>query len=437
MAPASVVRTGRGNYRGFAWLGFATIAVGFGSLFGWATFAPLDSAAVAIGQVEVETAVKPVQHLEGGLVSEILVKEAEKVEQGDVLFRLQSTQAKAKLDGLQVQLDAELGTRARLLAERSGASAVAFPTELLERSGNPRVARIISNQRLQFQNRIVLVRERVRILKSRLEETRAMTTAKRGRERALAAELASLTEEIKRLDPLVERGLYPRNKLAQSTRKRQRLAGDLDYVRGEIERQRKAAEGVVMQIEHVRQQHREELSRLLAESNTKIGALQADISVARDEMARIAVRAPRGGVIQNIKVSGVGEVVQPGQLMAEIVPVADKLVVGAKLAPVDIDSIRSGLKAELRVRAFSASRTPSIRGKVSKVSADTLVDELSKESYYKVLIEIDRSTIATELASRMVPGMPVDVIISTGERTALQYLFDPLLNAFAKSMRER
>ena len=437
MSLATSTQTDRGSYRNYAWLGLATIVAGFGGLIGWAALAPLDSAAVAVGQVEVETAVKPVQHLEGGLVSEILAKEADKVRQGDILFRLQSTQAKAKLDGLQVQLDAELGTRARLLAERSNASTIKFPSELLERSNSLRVTRIISNQRLQFQNRTTLVRERVRMLRSRLAETNAMKTAKRGRERALVAELSSLTEEIKRLSPLVKRGLYPRNKLAQSSRKRQRLAGDLDYVRGEIERQTKAAEGTTLQIAHVRQQHQEELSRLLAETNTRIAALKADISVARDAMERIVVRAPRDGVVQNIKVSSVGEVVKPGQLMAEIVPVSDKLVVSAKLAPIDIDSIRSDLKAELRVRAFSASHTPSIRGKVRKVSADTLVDELSKEPYYKVLIEIDRSTIAAELARRMVPGMPVDVIISTGERTVLQYLLDPLLNAFARSMRER
>ena len=430
-------RTDRSSYRGFARLGLATIIVGFGGLLGWAALAPLDSAAVAIGQVEVETAVKPVQHLEGGLVSEILVKEADEVRQGDVLFRLQSTQAKAKLDALQVQLDAEHGDRARLLAEQSGAKVIAFPNHLLGRRHDQRVARIISNQRQQFQNRMTLLHERVRMLISRLDETKAMKAAKQGRERAIVAELANLTAEIKRLKPLVKRGLYPRNKLARSTRKRQRLAGDLDYVRGEIVRQAKAAEGILMQIGHVRQQHQEELSRLLSETNTKIAALQADLSVARDQMARIVVRAPRNGVIQNIKVSAVGEVVKPGQLLAEIVPVADRLVVGAKLAPIDIDSIRSGLKAELRVRAFSASRTPSIRGKVTKVSADTLIDEVSKEAYYKVSIEIDRTSVAGELARRMVPGMPVDVIISTGERTALQYLFDPLLDAFAKSMREK
>lgn len=437
MLESSVDRTNRGCYRGYARLGFATILVGFCGLLGWAALAPLDSAAVATGQVEVETAIKPVQHLEGGLVSAILVKEADHVRQGDILFQLQSTHAKAKLDGLQIQLDTEHGNRARLQAEQLGASAIAFPNELLSRGHDRRVARIMANQRRQFQNRMALLRERVLMLQSRIAETNAIKTAKQGRERALVAELASLTEEVKRLTPLVERGLYPRNKLAQSTRKRQRLAGDLDYVRGEIERQAKAAEGANLQVAHVRQQHQEELSRMLAETDTKIAALDADLNVARDQMARVVVRAPRDGVIQNIKVSAIGEVVKPGQLLAEIVPVADKLVIGAKLAPIDIDSIRSGLKAELRVRAFSASRTPAIRGRVTKVSADTLIDEVSNQAYYKVSIEIDRTSVAADLARRMVPGMPVDVIISTGERTALQYLFDPLLNAFAKSMREK
>ena len=437
MTRTSVRQSERGNYRGFARLGFATIVLGFGGLLGWAASAPLDSAAVAVGQVEVETAVKPVQHLEGGLISEILVKETDKVRQGDVLFRLQSTQAKAKLEALQVQIDAQYGRRARLSAEQRGSSAITFPNDLLDRGNDHRVAGITANQRQQFQHRMRLVRERERILRSRLAETQSMRTAKQGRERALVAELASLSDEIKRLKPLVARGLYPRNKLAQSVRKRERLTGDLDYVRGEIERQSRAAEGARIQIAHVRQQHQEELARQLSETNTKIAALQADLSVARDQMARIVVRAPRDGVIQNIQVTTVGEVVKPGQLIAEIVPVTDKLVVGAKLAPIDIDSIRSGLKAELRVRAFSASRIPSIRGKVVKVSADTMIDDVSREAYYKVSIEIDRSTVAEDLARRMVPGMPVDVIISTGERTALQYLFDPLLNAFAMSMREK
>jgi HlyD family secretion protein len=149
------------------------------------------------------------------------------------------------------------------------------------------------------------------------------------------------------------------------------------------------------------------------------------------------VRAPQDGIIQNIKVRAEGEVVQPGFTLAEIVPVADNLVVGAKVSPNDIDAIRVGRRADLRVAAFSASRTPPIKGRVVKVSADTMKDEGSGLSFYKVRIEIARAELAPGIAERLVPGMPVDTIISKGERTVLQYLSDPIVTAFNKSMREQ
>jgi HlyD family type I secretion membrane fusion protein len=423
--------------RGYALLGCATVLMGFGGFLAWAATAPLDSAAIARGEIEVESANKPIQHLEGGLVAAIYVKEAQAVRKGAALFKVQSSATIAQRDSLRVQLDAAMGTFARLVAEQGERAEIRFPATLIERKDQPHVAKVMADQRQQFLDRKIASAERISILNSRLDEAIALHGGKIARVGALKSELASLEAQMARVRPILKDGWFPRNKFEELVRQSDKLGGDLQFTEAEVTRQAGSIAGLKLQIKHARQAKLEKISSELAETNTRIADLSARLEALEERMHRAVVRAPQDGIIQNIKVRAEGEVVQPGFTLAEIVPVADKLVVGAKVSPNDIDSIRVGRQADLRVAAFSASRTPPIKGRVVKVSADTMKDEASGLSFYKVRIEIDRDEIAPKLAERLVPGMPVDTIISKGERTMLQYLSDPLVTAFAKSMREQ
>jgi HlyD family secretion protein len=437
MKNLSTTQPDKAGYAGYLLLGTATIAIAFGGFVGWAAIAPISSAAVASGRVEVETATKPVQHLEGGLLSEILVKEGDRIKKGDVLFRLQPTKAEANLQAIQFQLDAATAKQARLLCEKSDCAAIVFPKSLRDRAGKPDIATIIADQSRQWRERRQMLRERISMVTSQLHETTALSNSSKARAAALKIELDSLDQEIKRLNPVVERGNYPRNKFAAVKRNRARVAGNLAATLAEIERYTNTAKGKRISVSSLRQQQREEVSGMLAETHMEIAKAKAQIRIAADTADRVAVRAAKDGIIQNIKVSMRGEVVAPGSQLAEIVPVGDTLVIGAKVSPADIDSISPGHTAQLRVRSFSASKTPPINGTVKNISADTLIDEATGNAYYKAQVTILKAEVAGSLLERLVPGMPVDVIIAKEDRTVLQYLVDPLIHAFAKSMRER
>lgn len=423
--------------KGYAVLGCVTVLAGFGGFLAWAATAPLDSAAIARGEIEVESANKPIQHLEGGLVTRIFVKEAQAVKKGQALFKVQSSTTTAQRESLRVQLDAAIGQFARLTSEQNERPRISFPALLTDRQNQPNVAKVMADQRQRFLDRRIAAAERISILKTRLDEALALKGGKIARARALSAELSSLKAQMERVRPLLKTGWFTRNKFAELTRRRNKLEGDLDFTQAEVARQSKAVAGLHMQIQHQRQTKLEKISSELAETNTRIADLSARLESLEEKLDRAIVRSPQDGIVQNIKVRAEGEVVQPGFTLGEIVPVADRLVVGAKVSPNDIDSIHVGRQADLRVAAFSASRTPPIKGRVVKVSADTMKDEASGLSFYKVRIEISRDALAPRIAKRLVPGMPVDTIISKGERTMLQYLSDPIVSAFAKSMREQ
>ena len=424
-------------HTGYALVGLTAVAVAFGSFGIWAGAAPLDSAAIASGRVSVESSTKPVQHLEGGLLSQVLVKESQMVEKGQVLFRLQSTRAKAEADMIRKQLDASLATEARLLAEQKSAMNVIFPMEVLARQHNPETAKVIADQRRQFADRRELLTSRHAVLQARREQLLGQIRGGKHRKASLTAQFESYAKELEGLMRLSKRGYYPRNKLAAKQRERDRVDGELGYLTGELERQRKALEEVAIQVRQVDQQMMEEVSRELAQIRMQLSDLREKLTIAEDTLARIEVRAPQAGVVQNIATTALGAVIRPGDTLAEVVPTRDSLVISAQVMPTDIDRVHKGLQAEVRFPAFSASLTPTILGHVERVSADALTNEYTKDPYYEARIMIDRTTVDTGLLDRLVPGMPADVIISTGERTVLQYLVSPLSNALAKSMRER
>jgi len=416
--------------------GYALIVATFGLCGLWAALAPLDSAAVAQGQIEVDSHRKAIQHLEGGIVREINVAEARMVKAGDVLFRLEPTQARANSDLLRKQLNAALAQEARLRAELDGRSAIAFPDELLAARARPDAAAAIEDETRQFLERGQSVDNQVRALEARLAQAQHDLSGHGGREIALEQQVASITTQIEVLRPATEKGLYARNRLLEQEREKARLTGELSQARADMARLAQQQQEIRVQIEQLRQKFREDAAHDLADARNRLAETRQKLVIAGDVLDRIEIRAPVAGIVQNLKVAGIGSVVKAGETIAELVPLGDELVIAAQVTPLDIDSVAAGQKAEIRFSSLSRRQTPTVFGRVQSVSADAIPGEANKPSYYLARVVIDRTTMPQKIAAKLSPGMPADVLIVTGERSALDYFVGPLRTMLAKAMRE-
>jgi HlyD family secretion protein len=424
------------DFRGFANFGYASVAVvcaGFGI---WAALAPLSGAVVAPARVSVESESKPVQHLEGGIVREILVHEAQPVEEGEVLFRLEPVQAQANADLLSKQLDAALAQDSRLAAERDDANDITFPPELLARRNIAETATAIADQRIQFADHMGARRNELGIYTARLEQTSREITGRKARLTADEAQLASLNAEWQSLEPLFKKQLITAPRMRGLERDRDRVKGEVEQTRAEIERSEQSMAETRLLLEQARQHQRESVQQQLAEVRARISDAREKLAIAGDVLKRVEVRAPRKGIVQALKVHAAGAVVRPGETMAEVVPVGDSLILAARVSPLNVQDVSAGQNAEVRFSAFGKNAPPMF-GRVESVSADTLVDEATRQPYYLARLRIDQDAIPPAIARKLTPGMPADVLILTGARTMLQYLVQPLMDRFATSMRER
>jgi HlyD family type I secretion membrane fusion protein len=421
------------DFRAPARVAYGLVILAFGVLGGWAAYAPLDSAAIAPGQIEVESRRKVIQHLEGGIIKEILVKEAEWVQEGQVLFRLEPIQARATADMLRKQLDSVLAQEARLVAERDGRASISVPDELRAR---PQAAAALADEERQFLERRQSMDNQARMLDARLEQLSEQMIGRSRQETALAAQIESLNSELTAVAPLVAKGWYAKNKFLALQRDKSRMEGELGQTRADGARLSKQQEEIQIQIEQLRQKFREDAARELADTRSRLSDLREKLAVAADVLTRIEVRAPMAGVVQNLRVTGVSGVIKAGEVIGELVPGSNEVVVAAQVSTLDIDSVTPGQKAEIRFAGLSARRTPTIWGRVESLSADALLNDTSKQPYYRARVIIERATLPAAVVAKLIPGMPADVLITTGERSVLDYIIGPLLNAIAKGMRE-
>jgi HlyD family type I secretion membrane fusion protein len=437
MTTTSSVVPAKADYRRYAMLGYVSIALVFGGFGIWASMAPLDRAAVASGQVAVESDHKAVQHLEGGIVLEILAKETQQVKAGAVLFRLQPTQAQANTDIFRKQMDAALTEEARLIAEQTNAATISFPASVLARRGVLETATAISDQERQFVERRSSLASQVNILNSQIAQQQQELAGRDRQRGSLAEQLASLTAQMNSVRPILDKGFYPRNKFLELDRERAKIEGDLGAAGADVARLGQLIQQSQLQIGQTQQKYQGDISQQLEKARAKLSDLREKLVIAEDVLRRIDVRAERDGIVMNMKVHTIGAVVKPGDTLAEIVPVGEGLNVMARVAPRDIESVMVGQKAEVRFPNFSSRQTPIILGRVESVSADSMIDDTTKQPYYSTKIVIDYGTLSPEIAQRILPGMQADVLISTGERTVLEYLVGPLMNSLAKTFREK
>ena len=415
--------------------GYAVITLAFGVLGGWSALASLDSAITAQGVVSAETNRKTVQHLEGGIVREIHVREGQHVEAGQLLFRLDLTQSKAGYELQRHQLDSAIAQEARLTAERDGSEEIAFPAELLDRKNDPNVERAISDQVAQFRERDGSLKGQVQILEAKVEQYNSEIEGLRQERNGTTGQLKFVDEELVDVHYLFDRQLTQKSRLMSLEREKSRLEGVIGRSNAD---EAKALNGISearLQIRQLRQKFQEDVATAMQETRQKINDLREKTRVAQDVLSRDDIVSPSSGVVQNLRVFTTGGVVKPGEPLLDVVPEHDALIVQAHVQTQDTENLRPGMEAEIRFSSFHTRILPIIMGRVESISRDRLTDEQTKQPYF--LAQVVAVDIPGAIKERLSAGMPADVIFPTGERTVLDYLVRPLKDRMRSVMREK
>jgi membrane fusion protein, type I secretion system len=416
-------------------LGYLIVTVTFFVLGAWSAIAKLDSAVVASGVVAVESNRKTVQHLEGGIINEILVREGQRAKQGDILFRIDPTQAQANFDLQQNQLYAALAQEARLVAEREGATEVTSPEELQEVRVHPTVARALADQIKEFHERRASLSGQMDLLEAKIGQYKIEIEGLIVQQKATETQLRWIVEELADLRSLLDRNLVQKSRVLALEREKSRLEGVIGRSTAD---QAKAQNGIgeaQLQIRQLRQKFLEEVSGQILEARQKIADLREKVRVAKDVFRRLVIAAPVSGTVQNLKFFTVGGVIKAGEPLLEIVPERDRFIVQAHVSPHDTESLIPGMRAEIRFTAFRTNVLPLIMGHVESVSRDRLIDETTRQPYF--LAQIIVEDVPREVRERLVAGMPADVLLPTGERTVLDYLVRPLKDRINSALREK
>lgn len=428
--------TGGGDWRGPVRKGYIVVAVALGAGGAWAATARLDSAVVAHGSVVVESDRKAVQHLEGGIVENVVVRDGSEVRAGDVLLRLDATHAAAQRSVAQLGVLQALGEEARLTAQIDQLDSIVFPKELTEASESKEARRIALDQERVFKERIAAQKLEVSILKERLAQSQKQYESTEAQRNSAVTQAASISDELAKLRPLSDQGYIAATRINPLRRSLTDLQGRIGSLDADMARLSVANDEIRLQMNQIGYKAAEEASTKLAECRVKLADAREKLRIAEDVLTRSEVRAPRSGRVVGSKVHTVGAVVKPGETMMEIVPQDDDLVVTAKISPMDVNSLRPGMAAEVRLPSFKGRATPFTVGEVKSVAADALRDEVSQQMAYELRVSVPASGFPPKIRAKLKPGMPAEVFVPTGERTALAYLMQPLMDSVRGGLRE-
>jgi HlyD family secretion protein/epimerase transport system membrane fusion protein len=417
-------------------LGYAAIAAFFGGFGGLAMVAMLASAAVAPGLVSPDGYRKTVEHLEGGIVSQIHVREGDHVEAGQVLLILEDIKARANFEELREKLVHLVSIEARLLAELSDASAVQHPAQL-EGFDAEIIGPAIKAQQQLFESRRATLKGRERILGQRILQLEAEIGGLREMIAAADEQLNLIAQEIEGQERLYEKGLSPLPKLLALKRAQAGVRAERAKSRASIARNEQAVGETQLQLLSIGEERREQIAEELSEVRTELAAVRSQLPSRKDVLDRTTVTAPVSGTVMNVQVTTATGVVQPGEPLLDLVPEDTRLVIDAYVKPIDLDTVQPGQKARVLFTAYGQRNLPQIFGELRSISADRLIDEHTGEPYFLAKIEVDPSELE-RIAPDIVlsPGMPADVMILTGERTLLDYLMRPFIESVTKSFRE-
>ncbi len=417
-------------------IGLTILGLTFG-LFGmWSLVAPLQSAALAPGTVVVKGSRKNIEHLEGGIVAEIPVRDGDHVQEGDLLIRLDDTQHRAQLEIAMGQYYAVKAREARLLAERDGAAAVTYP-ETLSTPDDSRARDAIYSQDQVFSARRVARLGEIGVLEQRIQQLEAQVEGAEAMSAGKKKLTASYAEEIGDFRELLEEGFADKQRLRELERALAQTEGEVAQHQSDIARIGIQVGETRLQILQLQKDFHTAVVDELGATQIEVYDLDERIRALTDKTDRTDIRAPVDGVIVGLGVNTIGEVVTPGEPLLFVVPQETELIVEAQVSPVDIDRVTQGQTADIRFSSFKTTTTPVIEGTVIGLSADALTPpDPGMQPYYLARVEVSEEGYVLLDNLELVPGMPAEVLINTGSRTLFQYLTQPIRNAFARSLIE-
>ncbi len=417
--------------------GIAIILIFFGGFGLWAYLAPLESAALAPGKITVSGNRRIIQHLEGGIVEKLYVKEGSKVNKGQVLIKLDDTRAKVSLEVTRNEVYEMSAIESRLLAEIYDKENITFSPVLIQNKDSFKAKQVMNNQeaifianKKTFEGNINILKQRIDQLKQQIDGTKAQLISTK-------KQLALIMSELKDVEILYKKKLVERTRLLSLQREEASLIGQRGEAEAKIANLKQKIGETKIQIITLTDTRRKDLLSELRETQQKLAEAKERVKAAQDMLDRTDIRAPLPGTVVDLQVHTIGGVIKPGEDIMDIVPKDDKLVIEANVDPLDIDVVHPGLMAKITMTALKTRTTPTLNGTVTHVSADAFQDEKTGKSYFKARVEIGAGEIKKLAGQRLYPGMPVEVMIITNKLTPWEYFSSPIKRSFDRAFREQ
>jgi membrane fusion protein, epimerase transport system len=417
--------------------GLVVLVAFFAGLGGWAAYAPLNGAVVAQAVVKVEGNRKSIQHLDGGIVKQLLVEEGQHVKAGQTVVVLDDTQARAMVLMLSQQYDVYRAEQARLVAERDGAAEVIFPSELEARRTNPDVRMLLDGQAKQFEIRRKALSGQTSVLQQRIQELQEQIKGSKAQRTAQMEQIVLINSELKDQLELLAKSLTVRSRVLELQRAAAALNGRSGEITGDISKSQQAIGEIELQIIQLQNDFMTDMAKDLRDVQAKILDVIPRLEAAQDVLNRTEIRSPYAGYVVGLNVFSTGGVIGRGEKIMDIVPTGNDLTVEAKVDVNDIHNLHPGMRAELHFTAYKQRVVPVIHGELIEVAADRLTDERTGVPYYTALVKVDEGELAQSKQVKLYPGMAVTVMVPTEERTALDYLLGPVMASFDQAFRQQ
>jgi HlyD family type I secretion membrane fusion protein len=413
------------------------VLVGFVGLFGvWAALSPIDSAAIAYGSVGAEGNRKAVQHLDGGVVDKILVKEGETVTAGQEVIRLDQIQPRAALEILRAAVDTQNAIIARLESENAGRDKIDFPAALLARKTDLDIKSLIESQEQLFNTRRISITAQITTIEEQIKQSKSQTSIYKGQAETAQRQYNMIQEELGPKQMLYDKGYATNSPVLQLKRAAAALEGQKQEFMGHIARLEYQVTQLEGQINQIQSDYRLKMAQELEDARNKLADAKERERVAQDILDRTVIRAPVGGTVLGLAVNTIGGVIGKGERLLEIVPSDANAVIKARLRPTDGIEVQPGMRAELRILSAQGRRLPMVHGVVTKRSADSRADPATQAPYMDVDVALDAGEVRMLEDVKLVPGTPVEIIIPTGSRTVLDYFLEPLEMSLRHGLRE-
>ena len=436
-APATAPKAAAWSARRPIWTGVLTIALLIAFFGGWGMLTTISGAVVAVGVIQVEQNRQIVQHLDGGVVAEIAVQEAQTVQSGDLLIRLDGTQIKASLAIVEGQLFDAMARKSRLEAERDDVTKPVFPAELTDLAkSRPDVAEQIEGQKRLFAARLETQNAQIDQLGKRLDQIASQGQGIAAQMAAVSDQIALLQPEIADQQTLLDKGLAQSARIMDLKREVARLDGNLGELQSNLAQSEGKATETKLQILQIKSARREDANTQLRDMGDKTLELAERRRALTEQVDRLEIRAPVSGIVLGLAVTTPHSVIRPADPILYIIPHDRPLIIIAQIPPIHVDEVRVGQEVRVSFAAFSARTTPELIGTLTTISADAMTDQATHQSFYRAEITLEAGEMNKLKDNKLLPGMPVQAYIGTGDRTPMAYLLKPFTDYFRMAMRE-